>query len=810
MRRVLLVLGLALVVPAPASAWKPGPPQYDVGVRMNVPVTMSDGTVLRADVYYPTDPATGEHAKGDFPVLMVQTPYGKNIVGSSSGDEGSREAGTQTGPLPYLIKRGYIDVVAEVRGTGASQGSFDLLDPVQSRDGAELVSWAAKLPHSSGKVGLYGPSYMGIMQFKTVTALGRDSPVKAIFPIVAANSVYRDLAFSGGMPGIEFDLAFIGLMVALNTAGPFENPGDAESLLAAQLQHAQGLPSWQAYQTANIATGGDQAYDEAYWQARAPRDMLAKVVANGIPAFLIGGWFDVFQRGEPLNYSGLQNAFRGRPVTEPMRARQRATGRYQLLQGPWYHVAAGTGVSIYPLELAWFDRWLKGERTGIDETSRPLHVFALGTRRWLDTSHWPPKEASPQRYYLAEGPSGSGAPSQNDGLLVPEKPAAASGADQVGYLGASSPCSLQTDQFGAGVPNLIFEAGQLPPNPCTEDDRTIQSGPGALTYTTAAMERDTVIGGPIGATIFATSTRPDVELIATLEDVHPDGRSTPFTSGALLGSHRALDSGLSWFAPDGGPLLPYHPYTKAAVTPVPVGEVTRFDIEVFSTFAQLRKGHRLRFTLTTSDTPHVLPSAADAANLAGGVYQVQRGSANASFLTLSTAPAEAFGHCFEFTPAVEGERSVDCRPAGVQRPCLARRSPIGPRNIGRVRLGLTRRRLLALRLRSPRRTRRTLRWCVKRSRGRVTAVLSPRGRARLVVTTAPAHGNRRVRPGGRVSALGAYPGRVSLGGGLYRATPRSPRLIGIRGGRVQFIAVADRGLLRSPRALRRYLRLAKG
>ena len=309
MRRGFLVLGLVLALPTSASAWEPGPARYEVGVRSNVPVTMSDGTILRADVYYPADPATGEHAKGEFPVLMVQTPYGKNLLGARSGGEGANEAGTQTGPVPYLIKRGYIDVVAEVRGTGASQGTFDLLDPVQSRDGAELVDWASNLPHSNGKVGLYGPSYMGIMQFKTLTALGRDSPVKAIFPIVAANSPYRDLVFSGGMPGIEFDLAFIGLMVGLNTAGPFENPGDLESLLAAQLQHAQGLPSWQASQVVNISTGGDQAYDEAYWQARAPGQMLAKVIENGIPAFLIGGWFDVFQRGEPLNYAGLQNAF---------------------------------------------------------------------------------------------------------------------------------------------------------------------------------------------------------------------------------------------------------------------------------------------------------------------------------------------------------------------------------------------------------------------------------------------------------------------------------------------------------------------
>src|SRR3954447_8764042 len=115
---------------------------------------MSDGTVLRANVYYPTDPRTGRAAKGPFPVIMVQTPYGKDTVGAASGREGGAEAATQAGPLPYFVKRGYIDVVAEVRGTGDSHGTFDLLSAQQGRDGAQLVRWAAKLPHSSGKVGL--------------------------------------------------------------------------------------------------------------------------------------------------------------------------------------------------------------------------------------------------------------------------------------------------------------------------------------------------------------------------------------------------------------------------------------------------------------------------------------------------------------------------------------------------------------------------------------------------------------------------------------------------------------------------------
>jgi hypothetical protein len=150
-------------------------------------------------------------------------------------------------------------------------------------------------------------------------------------------------------------------------------------------------------------------------------------------------------------------------------------------------------------------------------------------------------------------------------------------------------------------------------------------------------------------------------------------------------------------------------------------------------------------------------------------------------------------------------------PAPVSEPfgCLARRSPIGPRNIGRVRIGLTGGRLLK-RVPGPGRSgRRAWRWCVTSSPGTVRAAFTRRGKVALVATTARRHGNRRLHPGSRVRALRrAYPRRRAIGRGLFLANPRSPRLIGVHRGRVSYIAVASRSLLRHRAALRRYLRLA--
>jgi hypothetical protein len=141
--------------------------------------------------------------------------------------------------------------------------------------------------------------------------------------------------------------------------------------------------------------------------------------------------------------------------------------------------------------------------------------------------------------------------------------------------------------------------------------------------------------------------------------------------------------------------------------------------------------------------------------------------------------------------------------------CLARRAPIGARNIGRVRLGLSRRALLR-RVPAPRRrTKRSWRWCVKGGMGTVSAAFTRKGRIALVTTTAPHHGNRRIQPGTSAHALRrAYPSGRSIGRGLVRANPRSPLLFGIRRGSVRYVAVTSRRMIGRRGTLRAYLRYA--
>jgi putative CocE/NonD family hydrolase len=603
----------ASVVKASAAAgkhWKPGPARYSVGKHLDRPITMKDGTVLRADVYYPTT-SSGKEASGKFPVLLTMTPYGKGVAGASSS------TGGETGPNQYLVQRGYIDVVADVRGTGDSEGEFGLFDPVQDTDGATLVKWAAKRPHSNGKVGTYGASYLGINQLLTAAALPKGSPLKAIFPVVPGNDLYKDTAFMGGLLDIEFSAFYLGLTGGLNSIGPIveglQNPAVLASLLPAEVQHLGDLATFDAAFTAKTISGDASAYDGAYWKARNPVNVLKKIVANRIPAYLVGGEYDLFQRGEPLDYSGLQNAWAGRSVTAPMSANQKTTGRYQLIDGPFTHLGGATA-ALNPLMLEWFDTWLKGAHTGMGKTKTPLHYYDLGTKKYTEHAQYPFKNAKATRYYFSPGKK-----------LTTAEPAAA-GSDPLVWSPVGNPCGRPTDQWSAGVASLV--TGSVKPGtPCVDgDDQVGQLGPDRTTYTTTPLKRARTIAGPIDVSVHATATTSETQWVAEVEDVAPDGTSTPLTEGALLGSLRKVSKAGTWPGKDGQILQPGHTYSKASAAAVTPGKLTRYDIDVFPTYATIAKGHRIRITLSTADTPHLVPTIPELARLAGGVYQVQLGS----------------------------------------------------------------------------------------------------------------------------------------------------------------------------------------
>jgi uncharacterized protein len=150
-RRAAACAALALLAAAaPAQAWAPRPATYGVVKQTNVPVTMSDGVRLYADVVRPAL-KDGSPAPGRFPVVLTQTPYNKSAPQLNFEND-------------YLVERGYVQVIVDVRGTGSSEGMWDSFGKREQRDGYELVQWvhSRARPWSDGRVALYGTSYGAI------------------------------------------------------------------------------------------------------------------------------------------------------------------------------------------------------------------------------------------------------------------------------------------------------------------------------------------------------------------------------------------------------------------------------------------------------------------------------------------------------------------------------------------------------------------------------------------------------------------------------------------------------------------------
>jgi uncharacterized protein len=586
-RLALLACLIALLVPSVAGAaerWTPydRPAQFGEVVDKDVPVTMSDGTVLRADVHRPDAP-------GRFPVLLTQTPYNKG--------------GVLAGAISYLVQRGYVHVVVDVRGTGSSAGQWDSFGPNEQRDGKEMVDWAAAQPWSDGKVGLVGPSYMAITQI--TTAALKPKALKAMFTIVPMADGYRDITMSGGQVNTAFIPLWLGLvsgggLIPPQYAAQSGSPQDLAQSVTTLAQHASGVAGFQASTVANSTAGGDVAYDGSFWKTRSPIELLDDV---DVPNFVVGGLHDLFQRGEPLVYERLKNRVNTR-----------------LLMGPWTHLTGSQGAglpadgvpTLNQIELRWFDHYLKGIDTRVGDIPR-VTQYTYGVGKFETQPDWPHPRLAPSKLYLREG-----------NALSVDAPKGDEATESFVQHPFSGICSQSTSQWTAGLTEQL---------PCTTDDRLNEAG--EITYTTPPMTSDLRIDGPLNARLWLTTTASDAVASVKVTDVAPDGTSTELSGGWLAASFRAVDEGRSRYV--GGELLqPWHPFTRASVLPVKAGEPMKLDVEVFPTNAVIAKGHSLRISVGPGDFPHALPPLPQAASSLAGQVRILHDAQHPSALTLPT------------------------------------------------------------------------------------------------------------------------------------------------------------------------------
>ena len=279
--------------------WAPRPEQFPRTVTTtDLPITMDDGVVLRADLVQPAR-ADGSVVAKPMPVIITITAYNKSVL--ATGGLGGPSA-------DYLVKRGYAQLTVDARGTGASEGVWEAFSPRETEDYGQVVGWAHRQPWSNGKSGMTGPSYMGISQI--FAAAAHPPGLKAIFPQVPGADVYRDIVASGGQIDVSFIPLWMGLVTGTGLIPPAYAADDPASAIRALLDRLTTATTFTGPLLSSAVLGGDPAYDGQFYKDRSAINVIKKVK---VPTFLVSGEYDLFQRGTPLLFEKLQKQRRPGP-----------------------------------------------------------------------------------------------------------------------------------------------------------------------------------------------------------------------------------------------------------------------------------------------------------------------------------------------------------------------------------------------------------------------------------------------------------------------------------------------------------------
>jgi putative CocE/NonD family hydrolase len=574
-RTIALALSAAAAIFAPAAQAAP--------VSMcNEAIQMSDGVVLRANVFLPGDKGAR------VPVVLTTTGYNKDAAAPSGTPCSSGSQAGLAASNTKLLDHGIAVMILDDRGTGASGGRWDSWGERTQQDYGEVLDWIQAQKWSDGRVGTQGTSYMGITSFLVAeqdaqrVAAGKPRAVQAIWANVPMADAYRDVTFHGGSIDSGFIPFWLGLTSVLSDIPPSNTLQEPDQALPNYAGHLANGFDFAASKMVDSTTGGDGAYDGAFYRLRSPVERIKDVK---VPVVIAGGWWDLFQRGEPLLYESLVNSPNKKLFMMP-----------QYHGGPdatlWDTQKIGTEQDV---EVKWFEHWLKGADTGADKLPA-VNLLTMGSDKWQHVDKWPFPNTYYTPYYLDAG-----------GKLGTTK-AAKPTSDTKPLLPASSPCSRMTAQWTAGLAS----------GPCATDNRTWEAS--GLTYTTPPLEKDTELTGMVKASLWAELTSAkDATLVAVLSDVDPSGQSTQVTAGFLLASQRAVDPAKSTFSPEGDLIRPWHPFTRASQQPVPPNEANEYQIEIYPTSQVFKKGHQVRLSIGTADTPATSPPLPALANETGTI-----------------------------------------------------------------------------------------------------------------------------------------------------------------------------------------------
>ena len=618
------------------TAEKDGPlPHSEVHIDWDVPITTSDGTVLKANIYRPMDAELWERAVGGgrvvdepLPVILNVTPYTKwlmavitklmNAPGIQDGilrGLGSLEssdpalknlmlllqaldggAAQTMAADKRLVRSGYVWVDLDARGTGFSEGKWQLTGPREQQDAVEVIDWLSRQPFCDGKVGMTGYSYDAISALQA--ASHRPPALKAVFAVNPATDLVQDVALRGG----AINLGFLPFWLWL-VNGTKRIP-DVQSIIQGYYQEAYRqwiddraedptTMSNAMYTALNARTvdelrGSSEAqmlFDAQGPWRRATRTDMANI---NVPTMISGGWSDLFRNAEFLSYQDLTGL---------------KPGEKQLIIGPGYHTSGGGGYGkrdapprLDVLQKAWFDHWIKGIDNGV-ETLGPVLEKIPGAQGWQRISQLPRPGMTNERLYLNGDISGTAFRTQHDGSLSAKAPTK---TDQLTVrVGVASLCSDITNTQYLGPTSILMA--------CAQDERPHEID--GLTFTSAPVSVPTVISGPIAVHLNTQHEGTDGFWMATVTDVDPDsGNSLPLSTGWVVSSLRQIDEARSKRGPNGDYIDPIQTLDlNRGYQPVVPGTPMIIDFATYPLDAVLQPGHRLRVSAYSSNYPSALP-----------------------------------------------------------------------------------------------------------------------------------------------------------------------------------------------------------
>jgi putative CocE/NonD family hydrolase len=568
----------ALYQLAPALlAWSLGSRRAEHAVRIErgTAMTTSDGIELVADIYHPVRIART-------PTILVRIPFSKTPLNSLFATIVGR----------YWAERGYTVVIQGTRGRYESGGQHTpLVD--ERRDGLDTLAWLRTQAWFDGRIGMWGGSASGYTQWAIADQLPADAAGQSALIIQIASTDFHQMFYPGG----AFSLASA-LFWAVRSRGAQDEWPSAD-----QLQH--GVDGTPVIEADDRAAGDIPFFDDwvrhsapdGYWVSIDGRDRPLTLRA---PVLLMAGWFDPFLPGQLSDFVRIRQ-----------HARPDVAIGTRLVVGPWGHaetvsLPGGAPTRNYRLEslapsIPWFDRHLRPDRTGRSRDA-PVRLYVMGANVWRDEQAWPLARAEEMVWYLTS--RGHANSSAGDGRLSSDEPAADSPPD----VFISNPESPVPTRGGPMLGGSSIVA-----------QNDIEARSDVLVYTSAPLEADMEITGPVAAVLFVAVTTPSADVTAKLVDVHPDGVAYNVSDGIQRSAYRAH---------------------RDVATAAP----TEITVDLWPTSMVFKRGHRLRLEIAGANfprfdrNPHTGEAAATARTLTAATQAVHHTQGARSRLLLPRIP----------------------------------------------------------------------------------------------------------------------------------------------------------------------------